>query len=104
MLGAQLELGNVRKNVKYTALTSLFRLLVIPVAVVGAAVAVDFRGDALAAVFIFFASPSAVTCYVLAKQMGGDETLAADAVLATSCLSTLTLMAGIFLLKTLQLL
>ena len=103
MLGAQLKLSNIRKNAKYTAITTLIRLLVIPICVVGAAIALGFRSNALAAIFIFFASPSAVTCYVLAGQMGGDKELAGDAVLATSCFSTLTMMIGIFILRTLRL-
>ena len=104
MMGAQLEFANMRKNWGYTVATVFFRLIFIPVVVIAAAVAIGFRGGSLAALFIFFAAPTAVTCYVMSVNMGGDAKLAGDAVLATSCVSSVTLTIGIFLLKSLQLL
>ena len=104
MLGAQLNVREVRGRLRCTVSIAIVRLAVIPLVVVTAAAALGFRGGELACVFIFFAAPTAVNCYILAGRMGGDGKLAGDAVLLTSCLSTLTLMAGIFLLRSLGLL
>ena len=103
MMGAQLEFADMRKNWKYTVATVFFRLFFIPTVVSIAAITVGFRGGTLVALFIFFAAPTAVSSYVLATNMGGDGKLAGDAVLATSCVSSITLTIGIFVLKSLQL-
>ena len=81
----------------------IVRLILIPVLVVGCAALLGFRGGELACVFIFFAAPTAVNSYILAGRMGGDGKLAGDTVLATSCVSSVTLTIGIFILKSLQL-
>ena len=72
-------------------------------AVVSAAAAVGFRSAELVAVYVFFAAPSAVNCFILASRLGGDQDIAADAVLTTSCASVVTLTLGIFLLKSMRL-
>lgn len=103
MLGAQLNVKEVKGRLKFTIPVSIMRLIVIPIAVIGLAALLGFRDGELACVLIFFAAPTAVNCYILADRMGGDGKLAGDIVLATSCFSTVTLTIGIFLLKTLQL-
>lgn len=97
MLGAQLDLKKFWSHIRYIIPIATVRLIVIPLLVVSI-------GAALACVFIFFAAPTAVNCYILSGRMGGDGELAGDTVLATSCFSTITLTVGIFLLRTLQLL
>ena len=104
MLGAQLNLREAAGRLRQTIPIAILRLIVVPAFAVGTAALLGFRNEKLACVFIFFAAPTAVNSYILADRMGGDGKLAADAVLVTSCLSCLTLTAGIFLLKTLQLL
>ena len=103
MLGAQLKGVNLLKDWQYTAATVILRLVIIPLMVLLPAVLMGFRGNPLAVLLIFFASPTAVTCYIMADNMGGDQELSVSAVLATSCLSTITLTLGIFLLKSMRL-
>lgn len=103
MLGTQLEVGSLCKDLHVTLVTVLARLLVIPAVFVSIAVGIGISGNALAAIFIFFASPTAVSCYVMAEKMGGDSKITGDAVLATTCFSSITLLLGIALLRTLQL-
>lgn len=104
MLGAQLNVREAFGRLRYTLPAALIRLVVLPVAVVLPAVAMGFRDAELACIFIFFATPTAVNSYILADRMGGDGKLAGDIVLLTSCLSTVTLTVGIFVLRSLQLL
>ena len=104
MLGAQLDFRKFLGRLQYIIPIAAARLIIIPLTVVSIGAALGFRGGELACVFIFFAAPTAVNCYILAGRMGGDGELAGDTVLATSCFSTITLTVGIFLLRTLQLL
>ncbi|MDO5400329.1 MAG: AEC family transporter [Eubacteriales bacterium] len=103
MLGAQLNVREAFTRLRYSIPATILRLVVLPLIVVTPAVFLGFRGPELACIFIFFATPTAINSYILAGRLGGDGKLAGDIVLATSCLSTITLMAGIFLLKSLHL-
>lgn len=104
MLGAQLTLSETRERLRYTVPVIIGRLIVIPAAVLCLAALLGFRGEKMACIFIFFAAPSAVNCYILADRMGGDGKLAGDTVLLGTCASTLSLLLGICILKSLQLL
>ena len=104
MLGAQLDLRKSSGNLRYLVPIAIGRLVLVPLTVVGLAIALGFRAGALGCIYIFFAAPTAVNCYILADTMGGDGRLAGDSVLLTSMLSTLTLMIGIFLLRSMRLL
>jgi hypothetical protein len=50
---------------------------------------------------IMLASPTTVTCYIMAKNMGGDETLSASVVMTATLLSSVTLTLWVFLIRTL---
>ena len=103
MLGAQLNVKEAFSRLRYTVPATVIRLIVLPLVVVIPAILLGFRNAELACIFIFFATPTAVNSYILAGRMGGDGKLAGDIVLVTSCFSTLTMMIGIFILRTLQL-
>lgn len=104
MLGAQLTLSETRERLRYTIPVIIGRLVVIPAVVLCLAALLGFRGAKMACIFIFFAAPSAVNCYILADRMGGDGKLAGDTVLLGTCASTVSLLLGICILKTLHLL
>lgn len=101
MLGAQFDFKGCWERMRYSVPTILVRLLAIPLVVVGGAAALGFRNAELVAVYVFFAAPSAVNCFILARRLGGDGEIAADAVLTTSCAAVATLTLGVFLLRTL---
>ena len=103
MLGSQFNFRGCWSRLRYSIPTILVRLVLIPLAVVSAAAAVGFRSAELVAVYVFFSAPSAVNCFILASRLGGDQDIAADAVLTTSCASVVTLTLGIFLLKSMRL-
>jgi predicted permease len=49
------------------------------------------------------ASPCTPTSYIMAKNMDGDDTLAASIVVSTTLFSSITLTGWIFLMKALML-
>lgn len=104
MLGAQLTLSETKERLKYSIPVIAGRLFIIPAAVICLAAILGFRGPQMACIFIFFAAPSAVNCYILADRMGGDGKLAGDTVLLSTCISTISLLLGICILKSLHLL
>lgn len=104
MLGAQLNAQELKGRLRDSGLIALGKLLVVPLAALGLAIAWGIRGAGLASVLILFATPTAVNCFALCDRMGGDSHLAGDSVLLTSCLCCVTVAFFLYVLKTLQLL
>lgn len=94
-LGATFDFSSLRTYKKQLAIISVGKLLVQPLVIIGLAVLAGIRGADLIAIVIFSGSPTAVNSYSTAVSMGGNEELAAQTVIFTSCLSILTLF-GIF--------
>lgn len=99
-LGAQLDLKNVAANLRYSLAATFGRLVLVPLAVVSVAILFGFRGYALGGIFILFSSPSAVSCFVMAKEMNSDCALTADIIVLSTFFSMVTMFTGIYLLKT----
>jgi predicted permease len=102
-LGAQFNFKSALKNLKYSLIATVGRLIIIPFTVVMLAVAFGFRGYELGALFILFSAPSAVSCYVMAKEMNSDYDLTGEVVLLTTLFSLFTIFTGVYLLKSFQL-
>ena len=99
-LGASLKPGKVAGNLKALALSVGGRLVAVPAVMLTAAYLLGWRGVEFATLMIVFASPTAVSSFTMAEQMGGDPDLAAQQVVFTTVLSSVTIFAMIFLFKT----
>ena len=97
-MGAELHPDTVRFNLRYTLPTALVRLVLLPGIITFAAYCFGFRGSELGCLFLFNATCSAASGYIMAGQLGGDTDIAAQSVALTAMLSSLTLTAGIFIL------
>ena len=103
VVGANFEGRKALSKLKPTLIASLLKLLVIPAVFFPFAVMLGFRGSELVAILVMLGSPTTVTCYIMAKNMGNDAELSASAVVMATLLSSVTLTFWIFLLKTLSL-
>ena len=81
----------------------LLRLILFPAAAVAAAVALDFRGIALASILMVFGCPLGTVTYTIAQQMDSDAELAGEQVIFSTLFSCLTLFVSIFILSRLGL-
>ena len=63
------------------------------------AIAMGFRNEALVAIIVMLGSPTTVTSYIMAKNMGNDEILSSSVVILSTLLSSVTLTGWIFLMK-----
>lgn len=63
------------------------------------AVALNFRGNDLTAIFLMFSSPLATTGFTMAQVYDADAETTGQIVIASTLLSCLTFFLGIFLLK-----
>ncbi len=99
LLGASLDFSKAYSNKRLLAFGVLGRLVVMPVVCLLGAVALGIRDMSLAALIAVFASPTAVSSYPMAQQMGGDADLAAAQVAFSAALSIVTIFLVIFALK-----
>lgn len=103
VLGATFKGKDALQKIGPTLGAAFMKLFAIPAAIFPVAIALGFRNSELVAIMIMLASPTAVACYIMAKNMGGDETLTASVVMTATLLSSVSLTFWVFLLRTLGL-
>lgn len=102
-LGAGFEGRKALKQLKPTAVASFLKLIALPAIFLPLAVSMGFTQQKLVAILIMLGSPTTVSCYIMAKNMGHEGTLTSSVVVATTFLSSITLTAYLFLLRSLGL-
>ncbi len=103
VVGANFEGRKAIAKIKPTMIASLLKLLIIPAVFFPFAVMMGFRGSELVAILVMLGSPTTVTCYIMAKNMGNDAELSSSIVVMATLLSSVTLTLWIYLLKMLSL-
>lgn len=99
MLGAYFSFGDIGVYLRQITVTSLFKLLLFPAVILGAAIWMGFRGAELAVLLSVFASPVAINSFTMAQEMGGDERLAGQLIVFTSILSVASVFLFVFILR-----
>ncbi|WP_426416688.1 AEC family transporter [Aestuariirhabdus sp. LZHN29] len=102
-IGGTLSLKALGKASSLSLWATLLKLALVPVALTLGALMLGFRGEALGIMFLMFASPTAAVSFVMSRAMGGDAELAASIILMTTLGSLISISAGIFVLRLLQL-
>ncbi len=82
-----------------TIAAAFIKLIGLPLLFMPIALAMGFRNEALVAIIVMLGSPTTVTCYIMAKNMGNDEVLSSSVVVMSTLLSSVTLTAWIFVMK-----
>ena len=102
-LGAGFQGKEAIAKIKPTIAASLIKLIILPAIFLPVAVWMGFREDGLIAILIMLGSPTTVSCYVMAKNMGGDETLTSSVVVVTTMFSAFSITAILFILRSMEL-
>ena len=100
LLGASLDFSKAHANARLLWLGVSGRLVLVPLVFLSGAVLLGIRGVNLATLIAVFASPTAVSSYPMAQQIGGDADYAAAQVVFTTALSSVTVFVWIFVFKT----
>lgn len=98
-LGASFKLESLKGRIGAAIAGTVVKIVIVPFAAVVCGVMMGFSGISLGVILVIFGSPSAISCYVMAKQMKSDHELAAQIMLISTLFSTLTLFLGIFILR-----
>lgn len=103
-MGASLNLKKAFESIGAAGAATVIKLVGLGLIFIPIAVALGFRQEKLVAALIMCCSPTTVSCYVMAKNMGHDGTLTSSTVMLTTLLSAFSLTGWLFVLKTMELL
>ena len=90
LLGAGLNLGSIRKDLKDLIFVCFMKLIAVPAGVAAVCLALGYKGIQFISMFAIFCVPTAVSSYPMAEQMGGDGPFSAEVIASTSLLSLVT--------------
>ncbi len=102
ILGAGFTFRAASKHVTLTTVASFIKVVLLPLLFVPAAIWFGFRDEALVAIAVMLASPSTVACYIMARNMKNDAQLVSSIVMVTTLVSSVTITAMIFILRSFE--
>lgn len=97
-IGGSLLVVPVKGSLRSALIASLIKVAVAPIAGFGAGIALGIPPQVTLVAVIYLACPTAAASYVLARQLGGDEALAASTVVISTILSLISLSIAVALL------
>ncbi len=98
-VGASFEIGSVMGRLKPALIASGCKLVIWCAVFIPAAVMLGFTHEKLLAILVMLGSPTTVSCFIMAKNMGHKGTLTTNAVMITTLLSAFTLTGWVYLLR-----
>ena len=101
ILGGDLKFNNMLKNIKYSALSVLGKLVIIPAIMLTISSFLGFDKLSMAILLAVFATPNAVSSYAMARNYEEDYELAGEIVTLSTLLSIFTIFVFITVSKSL---
>ena len=98
-LGASIDLKKAVTLWRPTLVSSIFKLAVFVAAFLPAAIWLGYRDELLVAILVMLGSPATVSSFTMARSMGHEGTLSADAVMMTTICSAFTFTGWLYLLR-----
>lgn len=99
VLGGDFRVSALKGRFVKALVVSLVKLIAVPAVMLPIAVAMGLRQEVLVTVLIAWASPTAVSSYIMSQQAGADDQLAGQIVMFSSFLCIFTMFGWIYLLK-----
>ena len=97
-IGASIGSGSETSKVGKAFISALIKTVFLPAAAVMVGILLGFRNVELGMILILFGSPTAVSSYIMAKNMGSDAKIAGQILLISTILCAFTLFLGIYIL------
>lgn len=100
LVGAGFEGRKALAKIKPTMIATMIKLFVLPVLFLPIAMYLGFHGESMIAILIMLGSPTTVSCYIMAKNMGNDAVLTSSIIVMATLLSSVSLTFWVFVLRT----
>ncbi len=91
LLGAGIVFGNMAKDKYALICDTLAKLVIVPLIAITISVFLGYRGQALVAIMLCFASPAAVSMYTMSVNENIEPELSGEVVAVTTVMSVLTI-------------
>lgn len=101
-MGASFQAKSAAKSIRPAIAASVIKLIGLAAVCLPIAIFLGFRQEKLVAILVMLGSATTVSSFIMAKNMGHEGSLTANAVMMTTCGSAFTLTFWLYLLKTLQ--
>jgi predicted permease len=101
--GASLSFKAMQKDITIAMISSVGKLIFIPVIITFGGYLLGYRGMELGVLFLMSSAPSASASYIMVRAMGGNATLAANIIVITTIASLLSTSIGVTVLRSLNL-
>jgi predicted permease len=101
--GASLSFKAMQKDITIAMISSVGKLIFIPVIITFGGYLLGYRGMELGVLFLMSSAPSASASYIMVRAMGGNATLAANIIVITTIASLLSTSIGVTVLRSLSL-
>ncbi len=102
-MGASFHFKQALAMLRPTLAAAFCKLILFCAVFLPIAIHLGYRRDYLISVLVMLGSPTTVSCFIMAKNMGHDGTLSSGVVMMTTLLSAFTLTGWLYLLKMLGL-
>ncbi len=100
-IGAGFNVNEAITRLKPAIGASIIKLIGLPLIFLPIAINMGFRDSEMVAILVMLAAPTTVSSYVMAKSMNNDHVLASNVIVLTTLISSVTLTAWVFILRTL---
>src|SRR5690606_5263381 len=97
-IGGSLLIVPVKGNLCSAFTASLLKVTIAPLSGLATGIALGIAPSVMLVAVIYLACPTAAASYVLARQLGGDEGLAAGTIVISTILSMVSLSVAVALL------
>lgn len=99
VIGAGFEGSKAVAKLKPALTATFIKLIGLPALFFPVSLALGFRNSELVSILVMLGSPTTVTCYIMAKNMGNDSILTSSIIVLATLFSSVSLTMWIFLLK-----
>ena len=103
-MGASFDIKKALSSMKTAGLSTFIKLVGLGCIFLPIGIALGFRQDKLVAALIMCGSPTTVSCYVMAREMGHEGTLTSSTVMLATFFSAFSLTIWLFIFKSMGLL
>lgn len=98
-VGASFDIKKAFGKLKPAVTAAVLKLIVWCAIFLPIAIALGFTNDKLISILVMLGSPTTVSCFIMAKNMGHEGTLTSSTVMLTTLLSAFTLTAWLYMLR-----
>lgn len=99
VMGGEFKFRSLKQNFLKVIFVTFARLILVPLAALFICIQMGFRNIELSILLCLFATPTAVSSYIMAKNMGCDGELSGQIVVLTTIVSCVTIFFFIFFLR-----